>query len=196
MKKNKPSHPSIYPTAHLLFLFIFFPRAAQPLAPAHKIPRPNSPARPTYSSLSHSLTDGRDPPVKIVFNPEPSPPLSHGRAGRSAPAPSRLPAPPPLPSSALSTQLAPPKTSPPLPIPVTDAHRAARHQWRPPACLPHTASTAPPPLLSRPYISRPELPLQTTPLPGAPPLLYSTATGAPPPEFCPRLDPLRWRPPC
>jgi hypothetical protein len=53
---------------------------------------------------------------------------------------------------------------------------------------------APPPLPPPPYKGAAPPPASPAPLPSPPPLLYSTATRALPPEFRPRLDPLRRRP--
>jgi hypothetical protein len=152
--KTKPSHPSFQPKQPTLHLFFSF-------SPA----RPNLSSRPTYPSsrpayppsLTLSLTGGTHPSGSPLTSSRP--PLSHGRAGRSVPgalSPSRA-------ARALqwsrasalhSTDAVPASSSP-----RNGRHRAVHHQWRSPERRHPTASAAPPPLLSHPYIRSPELPL-------------------------------------
>jgi hypothetical protein len=145
------------------------------------------------------------PPVRVFFNPPPaaSIPYPAGRrpARRPLASPRRFPFPPVL-QAFNRAALSRPR---PFLSPETAAHRAARHQWRPPPCPPSTASPTTPPLPPPPIKRRPRAPLHPAPLNRASLPLYAAAPkdarrssaprrrSAPPPPLLP-LRVAQWFP--
>jgi hypothetical protein len=127
MKKPNPHpFPPSSPNSPSL-PFFFFSRVTQfSFRPTYLSRRPTSFFLTRRLTGEAHLPGPSSTPSRLLFLP--------GRNTALPPGAPRLPAPPPLPSSALCTQPAPPNPSPPLLFPEMTAHRAARHQWRPPEC--------------------------------------------------------------
>jgi hypothetical protein len=141
-EKKKKTKQTSQPTS---LTHLPFNRAAQ--QPAHLTPPARSPPRATdrWGPLSGPPSTSRRPPHP------PAPPAA-ALPRRPLASPRQFPS--------LLVRRAPNRrrSSRPHPFlsPETAAHRAARHQWRPPPCPPSTASPATPPLPPPPIKRRPK----------------------------------------
>jgi hypothetical protein len=185
--KTKQNLHTLLPAqaAHPPPFFSFSPRGLTISSQPTKFRGPLHPSRPAYLPLSHSLTDGRGPPVSVAFNLQPPASLSWPRPAADPGCLFPLPRLLPFPSSAPCTQPAPPNPSP------SSSPRngcAPSHQainGGPPVCR-STASAASPLLPSLPIKAAPRAYLQPALLTRAPPLLYTAAPRRPNRSSAPR----------